>query len=268
MELEKIFESILREGFDDDLAAYNKANDRYNRQRRTTYSLGSNEENRLYDADGTKVKLSCGNYELEVVYTPSIGRLRLNGIEFDAEETAKLTADEVAGAVIEDVLDHYFRITGGYTNQHIRFNYKNPNHNNFIKAFSSVLEAAPSVLAEIKSLIAKAGESYTAAKTAYDKRARNIDSALANRSAKVDALYNKLTPESYKAEHPFGVGTVVDGWTVKDINEADGTVKMVSPSGAIRNKDLETVMKNWEANIKNREIPWHLPYSRRFNDEK
>ena len=264
---DELFESILNEGWDDDLAAYNKASDKYNRQRRTTYSLNSREENRLYYADVGNAKLNCGNYELEVNYTPSIGRLRLNGIEFNAEEISKLTADEVAGAVLEDVLEHYFRITGGYGNQHIRFNYDNTNHNNFIESFRSVIEAAPSVLAEIKSLIAKTDESYAGAKTSYDKRARNIDKALANRSAKVDALHSKLTPDSYKAEHPFGVGTVVDGWTVKDINEADGTVKMVSPSGAIRNKDLETVKKNWEANIANREIPWHMPYSRRFNDE-
>lgn len=266
MELENLFESILQEGFDDDLAAYNKANDKYNRQKRTTYSLESNENSRLYNADAGNAKLKCGNYELEVNYTPSIGRLRLNSKEFDAEEIAKLTADEVAGAVLEKVIDNYFIITGNYAKS-IKFNYRNPNRNYFIERFRSVLEAAPGVLEEIKSLIAKTDESYTTAKTAYDKRARNIDSALANRSAKVDALYNKLTPDSYKAEHPFGVGTVVDGWTVKAINEADGTVKMVSPSGAIRNKDLETVKRNWEANISTRKIPWHFPYSRRFNEE-
>lgn len=31
MELEKIFESILREGWDKDLAAYNKASNRFDR---------------------------------------------------------------------------------------------------------------------------------------------------------------------------------------------------------------------------------------------
>ena len=73
-----------------------------------------------------------------------------------------------------------------------------------------------------------------------------------------DDLYKKLTPESYMAEHPFGIGTKVGGWTVKEINEDDGTVKMVSPSGAIRNKDLDTVKKNWEWEAKNK-VPFHVP---------
>lgn len=42
MELEKIFESILREGWDEDLAAYNKASNRFDRQKRSIYSLASN----------------------------------------------------------------------------------------------------------------------------------------------------------------------------------------------------------------------------------
>lgn len=60
MELEKIFESILREGWDEDLAAYNKASSRFDRQKRSIYGLASNEMNRLDKADGTTVTLDCG----------------------------------------------------------------------------------------------------------------------------------------------------------------------------------------------------------------
>lgn len=83
MELEKIFESILREGQDEDLAAYNKASNRFDRQKRSIYGLASNELSRLNKADGITVTLDCGGYELEVAITPSIGRLRLNNHEFD-----------------------------------------------------------------------------------------------------------------------------------------------------------------------------------------
>ena len=32
-------------------------------------------------------------------------------------------------------------------------------------------------------------------------------------------------------------------------------------------KDRETVKKNWESNIANREIPWNFPYHRKFEKE-
>lgn len=264
MELEKIFESILREGWDEDLAAYNKASSRFDRQKRSIYGLASNEMNRLDKADGTTVTLDCGGYELEVAITPSIGRLRLNNHEFDNEEVAKMTADTVAGIVLEEVVEKYFKVKNMYTST-LQFNTKWPFK--FIETFKSVMDAAPAVFEDIKNNIAKANDIYDKAKTAHNNRAKNIDAAMGNRSDKVTALHSKLTPDAYKAEHPFGVGTIVDGWTVKEINEADGTVKMVSPKGAIRNMDLETVKKNWESNIANREIPWNFPYHRKFEKE-
>lgn len=32
-------------------------------------------------------------------------------------------------------------------------------------------------------------------------------------------------------------------------------------------KIFETVKKNWESNIANREIPWNFPYHRKFEKE-
>lgn len=229
----KLFESLLNEVSEDEIKAFNKKVNRFDNQRTTA---------RFNYRHNHFAKTAERTYEYEICNKPltvtilSPGTINIKSTY--SNDSAQIETDD------------YNRICKWLSIMTLSTRYKQ--EDNLIqfdieKFYTEIKDTANDILDKLKDYQIE----FDANDTKNAELSSRIDKAIAHRADKLDAEKAELMRRLDAENGELHVGdTVYGNWKVKSIDKENGTVKLVSPNGAVRNYDLDTVTSKNLSNLK------------------